>query len=185
MAKELRKPSEALYPVPVVLVSCIGKNGKPNIITLAWAGIVCSDPPMIGVSIRPGRHSNALIKETKEFVVNVPSTEILAETDGCGLVSGKSVDKFEKFGFTPVPAAKIKSPLIKECPVNIECKVKQILNLGVHDLILGEVVAVHVEDEILDGSGKVDYKKARPFVYNQGEYWSLGKKLGGFGFSKK
>ena len=185
MAKELRGPSEALFPVPVVMVSVAGKNGKANIITLAWVGVVCSSPPTIGISIRPGRYSNNLIRETGEFVVNVPNLDLVEETDWCGTVSGREVDKFKKTGLTKTPASKVKPPLIKECPVNIECKLRQVLNLGVHDLFLGEVVAVHYDEEILDDNGNVDYNKARPFVYNQGEYWSLGKKVGSYGFSKK
>ena len=185
MAKELRGASEALYPVPVVMVSCADKSGKANIITLAWVGVVCSSPPTIGIAIRPGRYSHGLIKETQEFVVNIPNLDLIKETDRCGTVSGRDVDKFKKTGLTKVPASKVKVPLIKECPVNIECKLKQILNLGTHDLFLGEVVAVHYDEEILDDSGNVDYNRARPFVYNQGEYWSLGKKVGSYGFSKK
>jgi len=185
MAKELRGPSEALFPVPAVMVSCADKNGKANIITLAWVGIVCSDPPTIGIAIRPGRYSHGLIKETQEFVVNIPSTEHLAETDGCGLVSGRDTDKFKKFDLTKTASSKVRAPLIKECPVNIECKLKQVISLGVHDLFLGEVVAVHVDEEVLDGKGNIDYGRARPFVFNQGEYWNLGKKVGSFGFSKK
>lgn len=185
MAKELRKLSEALYPVPVVLVTCTDSSGKSNIITIAWAGVACSDPPTIGIAIRPGRYSHGIIKQGGEFVVNVPSMDILKETDGCGVVSGRDVDKFEKFGLTQVPSAKVKPPLIKECPVNIECRVKNVVSLGAHDLFLGEVVAVHVEGEILDEKGNIDYRRACPFVYNQGEYWSIGEKAGTYGFSKK
>lgn len=185
MAKELREPSEALFPVSVVMVSCVDRNNKANIITLAWVGVVCSDPPTIGIAIRPGRYSHGLIKETQEFVVNIPNLDLIKETDWCGTVSGRDVDKFKKTGLTKIPAAKVKPPLIKECPVNIECKLKQILNLGVHDLFLGEVVAVHYDEEILDDNGDVDYNRARPFVYNQGEYWSLSKKIGTYGFSQK
>jgi len=185
MAKELREPKEALYPVPVVMVSCTDKNGKANIITLAWVGIVCSSPPTIGIAIRPGRYSHGLIKETQEFVVNIPNLDLIKETDWCGIVSGRDVDKFKKAGLTKAPASKIKPPLIKECPVNIECKLKQVVSLGAHDLFLAEIVAVHYDEEILDDNGKVDYDRARPMVFNQGEYWSLGKKIGTYGFSKK
>jgi len=185
MAKELRGPSEALYPVPVVMVTCVDLAGKPNIITLAWVGIACSDPPTIGIAIRPGRYSYKLIKETQEFVVNIPNLDLVKETDLCGIISGKDKDKFKETGLTKVSASRVKPPLIKECPVNIECKLKQILNLGAHDLFLGEVVAVHYDEEILDENGNVDYGRARPFVFNQGEYWSLGKKVGSYGFSKK
>jgi flavin reductase (DIM6/NTAB) family NADH-FMN oxidoreductase RutF len=185
MAKELREVSEALYPVPVVMVSCADKNGKANIITLAWVGVVCSSPATIGIAIRPGRYSHKLIEETREFVINIPNLDLIKETDFCGVVSGRDVDKFKETGLTESPASKVRPPLIKECPVNIECKLKQVLNLGVHDLFLGEVIAVHCDEEVSGDSGKMDYSRARPFVYNQGEYWSLGKKVGTYGFSKK
>jgi len=184
MAKQLREPEEALYPAPVVLVTCIDEKGRSNIITLAWVGIICSEPPMIGISIRPSRYSNSLIKESKEFVVNIPTVDLLRKVDYCGTVSGKTVDKFKEAGFTPESAAKVRSSLIKECPVNIECKLKQQLTLGVHDLFLGEVVAIHTTEEILNEEGKIDYAKAKPLVFNQGEYWNLGKKLENYGFSQ-
>lgn len=185
MAKEIRGPEEALFPVPAVMVTCADKSGKANIITLAWVGIVCSDPPTISISIRPGRYSNGIIKETGEFVVNIPNLDLVKETDTCGIISGRDKDKFKETGLTKTAASKVKAPLIKECPVNIECRVKQVSNLGVHDLFLGEVLAVHYDEEILDEKGNVDFGRARPFVYNQGEYWSMGKKVGFFGFSKK
>ena len=183
--KVKKGPRTALFPCPVVLVTSVGSEGKPNIITLAWAGIVCSDPPTLGVGIRPHRHSYRLIEESGEFVVNVPTTEILEQTDFCGVVSGKDVDKFSATGLTPESAEHVKPPLIRECPVNIECTVKKKVPLGVHHLFLGEVVCVHFDEEILDEEGRIDFTKVSPFVYNQGEYWSLNKKIGVHGFTEK
>ncbi len=172
-----RNPSELLYPCPVVLVTCVDK-GKPNIIPLAWVGVACSDPPTISIAIRPSRHSYTLIMEAKEFVVNVPTVDILRETDYCGEVSGSDHDKFAETKLTPESAMHVKPPLIKECPVNLECTLQDVVKLGSHDLFLGQVVAVHVDQAILDENGRIDYAKARPFVYNHGEYWSLGNVVG-------
>lgn len=186
MPKREFPPSEALYPVPVVLVSCLDKGAKKtNIITLAWCGVVCSSPPMLGISIRPSRLSHGLINNTKDFVVNIPSAKILKETDLCGIISGKDTDKFKACSFTETASSKISSPMITECPVNIECVLKNVIKLGAHDLFLGEVVAVHADDGILKPGGSIDYDLAMPFVYTQGEYRAVGKKVGLYGFSKK
>lgn len=186
MAKLERSPSEALYPVPVVLVSCSDKSGqRHNIITIAWCGIVCSNPPLISVAIRPSRYSHKLITETGDFAINIPAKNILDKVDACGIASGKTIDKFKEFSLTALPAKKISSPLIKECRVNIECKLKDIFKLGTHDLFIGEVLIVHVDEEIISKNGSIDYKKAAPFVYNQGEYWGLGHIIGSYGFSSK
>ena len=182
--KVKKNPFAALFPCPVVLVTCSDSNGKPNIITLAWAGMVCSDPPTLGLGIRPERHSYKLIESSGEFVVNIPTTDILKQTDFCGMVSGKDMDKFSETGLTPEPAEKVKPPLIRECPVNIECIVKKKIPLGVHHLFLGEIVRVHIDESILDNEGKLDFTKANPFVYNQREYWNLNHKVGFYGFSK-
>lgn len=180
-----KSPWTALFPCPVVLVTCVDSKEKPNIITLAWVGTVCSNPPMMGLGIRPHRHSYGLIERSGEFVVNIPTKDLVKETDFCGTVSGKDVDKFSKTGLTPEPAEKVKPPLIKECPVNIECVVKKIIPLGVHHLVLGEIVHVHVDQEILNEKGRIDFNRASPFVYNQGEYWSLHRKIGAYGFSRE
>ena len=161
----------------MVLVTSVDEKGTPNIVTLAWAGVVCSDPPTIGLGIRPNRHSYGLIEQSKEFVVNIPSLSILNETNYCGRVSGRDHNKFEETKLTPEPASKVKAPLIKECPINLECVLQQIVKVGSHDLFLGRVIAVHVEQTMIDVNGRIDYSKARPFVYNQGEYWKLGKKM--------
>jgi flavin reductase (DIM6/NTAB) family NADH-FMN oxidoreductase RutF len=184
VAKITRKPSTYLYPVPVVLVSC--GIEKPNIITLAWVGTVCSDPPMVGIAVRPDRHSHQLIEETGEFVVNIPGEELLEATDRCGHSSGREIDKFAATGLTTEPATEVGTPLIAECHVNMECKVRQKLELGAHDLFLGEVVAVHIDEEVLDEAGRrIDYGSARPFVLTFAEYRGLGPPLGAYGCSVK
>jgi flavin reductase (DIM6/NTAB) family NADH-FMN oxidoreductase RutF len=180
-----QNPWAALFPCPVVLVSCVDANGRPNIITIAWAGIVCSNPPTLGLGIRPHRYSYRLIEESGEYVVNIPTTNMLKEVDFCGVVSGQELEKFDQAGLTPSSAEKVQPPLIRECPVNLECTLKEKITLGSHDLFLGEVLAVHVDQEFLNDKGKVDFSKLAPFVYNQGEYWSLNQRIGTYGFSKK
>ena len=183
--KVKKKPWAALFPCPVVLVTSVNSEGKPNIITLAWAGVVCSDPPTLGLGIRPPRYSYRLIEDAGEFVVNLPTVNILKEVDFCGTVSGKAVDKFSETELTPEPAEHVKPPLIRECPVNLECILKQKIPIGVHSLFLGEIVAVHVDEDILDENGKLDFTKVAPFVYNPGEYWSLHQRIRIGGFSKE
>jgi len=180
-----KKPYTALFPCPVVLVTCVDSTGKPNIITLAWAGTVSSEPPTIGLGIRPTRYSYKLIEKTKEFVVNIPTTKILKETDYCGVTSGKDTDKFFQTKLTQEPADKVNPPLIRECPVNIECILKDRVPLGTHDLFLGEIVQIHIDQDILDETGNIDFTKADPFTYNHGEYWSTHKKIGSYGFTKE
>ena len=179
------KPWAALFPCPVVLVTCVDSSGKPNIITLAWAGTVCSDPPTLGLGIRPHRYSYKLIEDSREFVVNIPNKDLLEKVDFCGMVSGKDVDKFSETGLTGVPAEKVKQPLIRECPANMECVSGKKIPLGTHHLFLGEIVSVHLDEDILDDKGEIDFTKVTPFTYNDGEYWSLHKKIGTYGFSKK
>lgn len=183
--KVSKNPYTALFPCPIVLVTCVDLNGKPNIITLAWAGTVCSDPPTLALGINPKRYSCGLIEASGEFVVNIPTRSILKETDFCGVTSGRDVDKFSETGLTPQPAEKVKPPLIQECPVNIECIVRKKISLGSHQLFLGEVVLVHVDENILNEKGEINYSKAAPFVYNRREYWSLRSKIGTQGFSKQ
>ncbi len=186
MAKIEFPPSETLYPVPVVLVSSSDKNNeKSNIITIAWCGVVCSNPPLLSISIRPSRYSHRIIEDSGSFVVNIPTTDMLKKADLCGIRSGKDTDKFKACSFTKLPASKISSPMIEECPVNIECKLNQTLRLGSHDMFIGEILLVHVDNEITGKDGKIDYSKAKPFVYNQGEYWDLGKRVGFYGYSAK
>lgn len=185
MAKVEIEATTVLFPLPVVLTTCVDGAGKPNIITLAWAGIVCSEPPTLSISIRPHRYSYKLIKEQGEFVVNIPTTEIMKETDICGTVSGQNTDKFSLTKLTPEKAKVVKPPLIKECPVNLECRVKDSIKLGTHEMFIGEILAVHVDKSVMSSSGEVDYSKAKPFTYNQGEYWDLKEKIGFYGCSKK
>ena len=180
-----KKPYTALFPCPVVLVTCVDAKGTPNIITLAWAGTVCSEPPTVGLGIRLSRYSHKLIKDSKEFVVNIPTAKIIKETDFCGVTSGKDVDKFSKTNLTPESADKVQAPLIRECPLNMECVLKDVIPLGTHDLFLGEIIQVHVDEDVLDEKEHIDFTKADPFVYNVGEYWNLNKKIGTYGYSKQ
>ena len=179
-----KAPFTTLFPVPAVAVTSQGKSGPPNVMAIAWVGTVCSDPPMVSISIRPGRHSHALIKETGQFVINIPREDQARELDICGSVSGSKADKFALTGWTPVPAAKVKAPLIAELPVNIECEVRQVISLGAHDLFLAEILAVHMDESVLD-EGRLDFSKMRPFAYNNAEYWSMKEKIGQYGFTKK
>ena len=184
MAKITRKPSTVLYPVPAVLISC-GVGQQANLITLAWVGTLCSEPPLVSIGVRPGRHSHGLIEELGEFVVNLPRADQARWVDYCGIVSGRDEDKWAACGFTPAPATEVQVPVVAECPVNIECRVQQTLSLGSHDLFIGQVVAVQVDEAVLDDRGHLDFTLARPFAYLGGEYRQIGELLGTFGFSKK
>jgi len=183
MSKVVRKPFAALRPVPVVLVSC-GHGEQANIITIAWTGILCSSPPHVGIGVRPSRHSHRLIHETGEFVVNIPDEEMLDEVEYCGFVSGREVDKFATRGMSPLPGSAVQTPIIAECPINIECQVSHTLSLGSHDLFIGQVVAVQHSQEVLDGEGRVDNNKLKPILYTGDEYWGWGSLLGLYGFRK-
>ena len=174
MAKIAKKPGTYLYPLPPCLITC-GPLDRPNIITLAWVGTLCSEPPIIGVSIRPSRYSHALVKVAGEFAVNVPTAEMVRAVDWCGNVSGHSEDKFKAMGLTAVPTQVIHTAVIKECPLTIECRVTQTLHLGTHDLFLGTVVAVQVDEAILDAQGQIDLGKANPLAYGGHAYWTLGE----------
>jgi len=182
--KQTWKPGNVLSPVPVVLVSCGGNEKfRPNLITIAWTGSVCSDPAMLSISVRPERHSHGIIKETGEFVVNLPSLAQVKITDWCGMVSGAKVDKFAESGLTAAPATQVGCPIILECPVNIECRVSQRLELGSHDLFLAEVVAVQVSAHLIDDQGKFRVEKAGLIAYGLGHYFPLGPAIDHFGFS--
>jgi flavin reductase (DIM6/NTAB) family NADH-FMN oxidoreductase RutF len=176
-----------LMPLPAALVTC-GEHGvNPNIITVAWIGVVCSEPPMISISIRENRFSFKLIKDSGEFVVNITGADIVNEVDFCGVNSGQDVDKFKATGLTPLPPLKVRSPLIKECPINLECQVRRTLELGSHHLFIGEIVATHVDEDKLDGKGRPIIEKIQPIVYcpNAREYWTGLKTVGGtYGFTK-
>lgn len=168
MAKTIWKPSTILNPVPVVMVTSTDGKGKSNIITVAWAGTVNSEPPMISISIRPERYSYDLIKETKEFVVNLVSERLIKAADFCGVKTGRQVDKFHELGLTPGKASKVTPPTIEESPVSIECKVVEIIKLGSHDMFVGEVLAVNVEDGLLNNTGKLELDKANFHTENTG-----------------
>jgi len=183
IVKEVWKPGTMLYPVPIVMVTSASREGKPNIASVAWAGTVCSDPPMISISLRKATLSHGLILASREFVVNVPSVRQVQWADYCGVVSGRTVDKFEATGLTPHPAQTVAAPLILECPINIECAVKKILELGSHTLFLAEVSAVQVTRDLIDASGRLALEKAGLAAYVHGDYVALDKKLGFFGFS--
>ena len=182
--KRTLKPSSILNPVPVVMVSCGETMDEYNIITVAWTGTVCSNPPMCYISMRPERHSYDIIKRTGQFVINLVTTDLVSRTDWCGVRSGKKYNKFLETDLTPVKASKIKAPLIYECPVNIECEVKQIIPLGTHDMFLAEVVAIHADERLFDRkTDELQLYKANLAAYSHGQYFGLGKILGKFGFS--
>ena len=176
-------PGTMLAPVPAVLVTCQSAAGQPNIVTVAWAGTVCSDPPMLSISLRPSRYSHDLIRASGEFVVNVPTAEQVMAVDRCGVVSGRDTDKFKLTGLTPAPAQHVKAPAIAECPVNLECRVRQTLKLGSHTLFLAEIVGVQVAEELVDGHGRLALERTRLLAYAHGHYYALGRQLGFFGFS--
>lgn len=183
--KEYWKPGNMLYPLPVVMVSCQKPGDKPNIITVAWTGTICSDPAMVYISVRPERHSYDIIKKTGEFVINLTTEKLAKITDLCGVKSGRDIDKFREYGLTAMKSQHVKAPSIGESPVNIECRVKQIIPLGSHDMFIAEVVGVTVDAEYMDENGKFDLAKARPLVYSHGEYFAEGRFIGKFGYSVK
>ena len=185
MSKELWKPGNMLYPLPVVMISVAEKAGKANIITVAWAGTVCTNPPMVSISVRPERYSYNILKETGEFVINLTTKDLAYATDYCGVKSGRDVDKFREMKLTPLPGEKVKAPLIKESPVNLECRVTQVLPLGSHDMFLAEVVAVHADKQYMDEKGKFHLEYAQPIVYSHGSYLATGETIGTFGYSVK
>lgn len=174
-----------LYPLPAVMVSCARPEEKPNIITVAWAGTICSSPAMVSISVRPNRYSYNIIKETGEFVINLATEKLVRATDYCGVKSGRDVDKFKEMHLTAGKSSQVAAPIIEECPVNIECRVKEIVPLGTHDMFISEVVAVDVDDRYMNAGGKFELNKAGLMVYSHGEYYGLGKKLGTFGYSVK
>lgn len=179
-----RRPSTALLPTPVVLVSATG-NATGNFLTIAWVGTVCSSPPMLSVAVRPSRFSHDLIAAARDFVVNIPTADQLEAVDVAGVWSGRDHDKFSELGFTPLQASKVSAPLISECPINIECVVRHQLLLGAHDLFIGEIVTTHYDREVLDSRGRLRTPAIRPIAYVDGEYWSLGERIGTYGAAAK
>ena len=172
-----------LYPVPAVMVSCGRPEERPNIITVAWAGTVCSSPAMVSISVRKERYSYDILKETGEFVINLITRDLTYATDFCGVRSGRDVDKFAQMHLTPLPSQHISAPGIAESPVNLECKVTQVIPLGSHDMFLAEVLGVTVDEKYMDENGKFHLNDAGLVAYSHGEYFELGKKLGSFGYS--
>ncbi len=173
-----------VYPVPAVIISCGNSPENWNLITISWTGTINTNPPMLYISVRPERHSYKIIKDSGEFVLNLTTKEMAFATDWCGVKSGKDFDKFKEMKLTPIQASIVNCPMIKESPINIECKVKQIIPLGSHDMFIAEVVNVHANEEFLDEeTGAFDMQKAGLIAYSHGHYYELGKHIGRFGFS--
>lgn len=185
MSKQIWKPGNMLYPLPVVMVSCRRPGEKPNIITVAWAGTVCTNPAMLSISVRPERYSHEIIKETGEFVVNLVTEDLTYACDYCGVRSGRDVDKFAEMKLTAIESQVVKAPSIGESPVNIECRVVEVKPLGSHDLFLAKVVSVSADERYMDVSGSFHLNDSKLVTYSHGEYFSLGEKIGSFGYSVK
>ena len=183
--KVATKPAPVLFPVPTILVTSQVEGGEPNMITIAWTGIMNSEPPIVYIGVNPVRYSHALIKESGEYVINIPTASQAKEVDFCGVVSGKRVNKFKETGLTPVAANHVKAPLIAECPVNIECRVRQTLSLGSHDAFIADVLAIHYNEDVLDEKGRPDVGRIQPYGYSLSEYRLLTDKIGFHGYSKK
>lgn len=178
------KAGTLIYPLPAVMVSCGATEEERNIITVAWTGTICSDPAMCYISVRKERHSHAILSRTGEFVINLTTRDLVRATDWCGVRSGRDYDKFKEMGLTAVWAKHVQAPLIEESPVNIECRVKQVIELGSHDMFIAEVVGVEVDPAYIDpATGRFCLEKANLIAYSHGEYFDLGKRLGTFGFS--
>ena len=182
MTKVTWKAGTMLAPVPPALISC-GTIEKPNVMTAAWTGIICTEPTLVYVSIRPSRYSNELIRQTGEFVINIPTTKLAKAVDLCGIKSGRGINKFQLAGITAAPCEKINAPQVSEAPVSLECKVKEITSLGTHDMFLAEVVAVDVDEAYINGKQALDLQKAGLLAYAHGFYYGLGRKIGKFGWS--
>lgn len=185
MGKQHWKPGNMLNPVPAVMVSVTDKEGKSNIITVAWAGTVCTNPPMVSISVRPSRYSYQILEETGEFVINLTNESLVKACDYCGVVSGRDIDKFAKTGLTPIPMEHVHAMGIDESPVNMECKITEKRELGSHTMFIAEVVGVTVDDQYMDETGKFHINESGLVMYSHGEYFALGKKLGKFGYSVK
>lgn len=185
MTKRIYEAMTALIPLPAVMVSCQRPEERPNIITIAWTGIVCSEPPMLSISIRKNRYSHKIVLETGEFVVNMTTRTLAEATDICGVVSGKDCDKFKAAKLTALPASKVMAPLIAECPINLECQTRTVLHLGTHDMFVAEIVATQIDEGILDDDGKLDIARLDPLIYcpKAREYWAgVTNMVGKYGF---
>lgn len=182
MSKITWKPGTMVYPLPAVMVSC-GDMDNSNIITIAWTGIINTDPAMTYISVRKERHSYNMIKEAGEFVINLTNEDLVKATDFCGVKSGRDIDKFKEAKLTKEKATIVKCPMIKEAPISIECRVKEIKELGSHDMFMAEILAVNVDDKYLDETGAFNMQKCNLIAYSHGKYYSLGEQLGKFGYS--
>ncbi|MBP5396390.1 MAG: flavin reductase family protein [Bacteroidales bacterium] len=183
MTKTAFKPGTLIYPLPALMVSC-GTIENPNIVTVAWTGTICSDPPMCYISLRKERFSHGIISESGEFVLNITTEELVRATDWCGVKSGRDVNKFREMHLTPEKAQLLDAPLIAESPLNIECRVDEVRELGSHDMFIARVVAVDAEEKLIDSStGAFQLNHAHPIAYSHGKYYRLGEKIGSFGFS--
>ncbi|MCR5635061.1 MAG: flavin reductase family protein [Lachnospiraceae bacterium] len=185
MGKQMWKPGNMLYPVPAVMVSCKRGDESPNIITVAWAGTICSDPAMVSISVRPNRYSHSIISGSGEFVINLVTKDLVKACDWCGVKSGRDVDKFKEMNLTEYTSDLMNAPAIDESPVNIWCKVENILKLGSHDMFLARVTGVTVDEKYMDEKGRFALEKTNLITYSHGEYYSLGELLGTFGYSVK
>ena len=184
MTKQTWRGGNMLYPLPAVMVSCANAAGEKDIVTVAWAGTVCTNPPMLSISLRPERHSYHIVRESGEFVVNLVTARLQRACDWCGVRSGRDYDKWAERRLTAAPSAKLElAPVIEESPVNIECRVRDVLELGSHHMFLADVLAVQVEEGLLDARGKLDLARADLTAYSHGEYFELGRRLGSFGYS--
>jgi flavin reductase (DIM6/NTAB) family NADH-FMN oxidoreductase RutF len=183
--KRLVDPYRVIFPTPAALVTSIDTHGKPNVATAGEVFMMSLHPLIVAAGFRPATHTNKLIHVTKEFVANLPGQEILEAVDYCGSVSGREVDKFKATGLTPLPAKHVKPPLIKECPVNVECKVRDIISLGSHDVFAGDVLAIHMDEEIIGDDGRADLTKFKPFAFASRKYYAVSHFLERMGFSKK
>ena len=178
------KPGTMIYPLPAILVSCGSTVEEYNLITVAWTGTLCTNPPMCYISVRPERHSYAIIKKNMEFVLNLTTEDMAFATDWCGVRSGRDYDKFEEMRLTPGKATIVSAPIVEESPLNIECRVKEIISLGSHDMFIAEVVNVRADERYLNPqTGKFELSESHPLVYLHGAYYGLGKKIGKFGWS--
>lgn len=182
MSKVIWKPGTFIYPLPVVMVSC-GDMDNSNIITVAWTGIMNTDKPMCYISVRKERYSHDIIKRTKEFVINLTNKDLVYATDWCGVKTGAKVDKFKEMKLTKEKAKFVKCPLIKESPVSIECKVKEIKELGSHDMFVAEILSIDADESYIDAKGAFDISKCNLITYANGKYFTLGKQVGKFGYS--
>lgn len=184
MSKQEWKPGTILYPIPAVMVSC-GTYEKSNILTIAWTGTVNSDPAMTYISVRPERYSYDIIKSTGEFVINITTEDLAFATDWCGVRSGANYDKFKEMKLTKGRALHVNCPVIEESPINIECRVRQEIPLGTHSMFLADIVGVQADEKYMEAGGRFDFAASNPIAYSHGEYYTLGKKLGKFGYSVK